>query len=908
MGAPLPEDMLYDFEINAHFLDRLQGCESLARMPGLSLAFRLWDFQTLLIPLPTPAWLGHSGEGKWVVERGKACLFKRNPQIVSANLPLSVACLLVHEPAGTDEQLILCKGSFVVTEGSSQKATTLNVLRTREEVVLRHPELSVHGSARSGLPACRLCVTVRLACVGPHCAGDRRALSGVRLIKELREAEGYGAEPRGAGGWTGVGVETGDDVSEYFRQNVSPQIGRVLSEVVRYEEHLRELSGAYGDGGRVTIADCCNGSLPAFASFTHCVSLVQQLQHNAARLLRTVDEECAQRGFPVATPIPKVKRLRRQRKAAPPARGQRGGAPVDRALLDSILALQARADAHALLFVASAAACASVCCGQRLADANSNAFPPPERSTSPDFPRRMQDTSHVPESPSADPDEIDEDVPGIPHHPTSDNDGSIVRHSTEAGEMSDFSEPGRGVDDGSAFAGAPRLMHGRLFENEGELELMDHDHAKASARPDDRIDLQSDGQSSSPTSEDKAPILNSASFASRDEEEDDDDEEEDENEGPPTDPELLCSPDKDLPAPTTPDGPDTLRHAANDENSSSSSASFSPRRIHGSSLETFKYKASGHHLMFRTRDGQIAKESTHREESFYTCPEGTVFAPFIAQYAGSAYISSKDITRLVKEEQGLDQAVPAGLQEPHAEAGPEAKSADAVGIFPHYPPQAVKFLLLRDVISGFSKPCILDIKMGIRGYGLNASPTKRKSKTSKANQTTSSTLGLRMHGMKRWDPVNNKYQHFNKLQGRELRDDTIARWMTQFFVTDTSEKPNKPLVLAVLQRLEQLKEIFETQELFHFYTSSLLVFYDLERPVQTADICMVDFAFTYPVSDVLAIEPMQSKRDEDYLFGLSNLINLHKAILSNGKLKPVPKPKPCLPPSPSASFENRDPS
>eukprot|EP00756_Hemistasia_phaeocysticola_P037056 Hpha_TRINITY_DN16676_c1_g4::TRINITY_DN16676_c1_g4_i1::g.182840::m.182840/K07756/IP6K, IHPK; inositol-hexakisphosphate 5-kinase len=381
--------------------------------------------------------------------------------------------------------------------------------------------------------------------------------------------------------------------------------------------------------------------------------------------------------------------------------------------------------------------------------------------------------------------------------------------------------------------------------------------------------------------------------------------------------------------------------------SSTTEVALSPRRLNPGVLGEFQHKVSGHHMMFRTSDGRIAKESTQAEERFYNTltrqrgePAVSQFVSFVTEFKGVGFISQQDLQDLLRQ-RGVGGTSPgspnsstnnmhrgsvssqvsrtslrairsgSGLKTDDGAAGEgsTAVTSNAGAVTG----EGRTFILLRDLTYGFHRPCILDIKMGVRNYGLGCTSTKRASKKRKTRETTSATLGIRLHGMKKWDSGRGEYVSMDKFRGRGLQHDTLLHTLRDFF-SDQGELIN-PALNRILQRLEKLVSVFEQQEQFHFYTSSLLLFYDMGNPAETADVCMIDFAYTYPVNEVLRAEPRKGipRRDEGYLLGLHNLQRLLLCVSTYAEdFVPVPptvtpsgRPTRHLPPPAHESDEER---
>ena len=135
----------------------------------------------------------------------------------------------------------------------------------------------------------------------------------------------------------------------------------------------------------------------------------------------------------------------------------------------------------------------------------------------------------------------------------------------------------------------------------------------------------------------------------------------------------------------------------------------------------------------------------------------------------------------------------------------------------------MKFLILEDITNLYYKPCILDIKIGIRHFSPICNNIKKKRKLKKSWCSTNRYLGIRIGGMQIYDNKNKKYQFIDKYSAMQYKINEFIEKIQKYF---TKSHHYKKIIKYFINKIKKLINILKNENRFRWFSCSLLFVYE----------------------------------------------------------------------------------
>jgi len=134
-------------------------------------------------------------------------------------------------------------------------------------------------------------------------------------------------------------------------------------------------------------------------------------------------------------------------------------------------------------------------------------------------------------------------------------------------------------------------------------------------------------------------------------------------------------------------------------------------------------------------------------------------------------------------------------------------------------------ILLENVTANCQKPVVLDVKVGTRLWYPLDTEDKIGRHVRKAKNTTTQSLGLRLHGLQIYRADEDRFEHWDKHWGRSLSSDSFEK-AVYLFINSSHSRLRYPIASALLKHLLLLRRCVESLESYRFPGCSLLLIFD----------------------------------------------------------------------------------
>ena len=146
-------------------------------------------------------------------------------------------------------------------------------------------------------------------------------------------------------------------------------------------------------------------------------------------------------------------------------------------------------------------------------------------------------------------------------------------------------------------------------------------------------------------------------------------------------------------------------------------------------------------------------------------------------------------------------------------------------------------IVLENVAAGFVRPNVLDVKLGSQLWDESATPSKRARHDQVAAESTSSSLGFRITGMKVWQGASRAgkdgvdkdgYRVYDKMYGRRFTAENVIDGFKSFLLVECAgitKDLGKMLAKRLGAEVNGIRKVLEDEE-SRMYSASLLFVYE----------------------------------------------------------------------------------
>eukprot|EP00210_Caulerpa_lentillifera_P007598 g7256.t1 len=185
------------------------------------------------------------------------------------------------------------------------------------------------------------------------------------------------------------------------------------------------------------------------------------------------------------------------------------------------------------------------------------------------------------------------------------------------------------------------------------------------------------------------------------------------------------------------------------------------------------------------------------------------------------------------------------------------------------------YLILQDAVYGYEKPCIMDVKIGYRTWYSTASEEYKEKAKKKDSLSTQGTLGFRICGWQTYNKTEMKFHRMSKHECKTLKENLICETLIKF-ADNTSGLNLREVYYGAICKVKELYNWCQRQEMFNFYSSSILLIYEGEAESEKelrVQIKLIDFAHAYPIANGI--------KDTNFQDGLMSFIHWLELAAAN---------------------------